>query len=82
MTYQPHMAASVGLSDLSQIDPSTLAPMELYDSIFWGELLFTPASAPELMLAESPDPFYNTAEMSFDFLPRTAPGQSGPHYYY
>lgn len=66
MTYQPQIATSVGLSELSHIDPSTLAPMELYDSIFW----------------ESPDPFYNAADMSFDFLPRTAPGPSGPHYYF
>ncbi|KAI0535139.1 fungal-specific transcription factor domain-containing protein [Xylaria digitata] len=66
IVYQPHMATSVGLPDLSQIDPSTLAPMELYDSIFW----------------ESPDPFYNAADMSFDFLPRAAPGQSGQQYYF
>lgn len=82
MTYQPHVASSVGLSDLNQIDPSTLAPMELYDSIFWGELLFALTSPPMLTLTESPDPFYNTTEMSFDFLPRTAPGQSGPQYYF
>ncbi|KAJ2985198.1 hypothetical protein NUW58_g5660 [Xylaria curta] len=66
MTYQSQMATSVSLSELGQIDPSTLAPMELYDSIFW----------------ESPDPFYNVADMNFDFLPRAAPGQSGQQYYF
>ncbi|KAI1272032.1 fungal-specific transcription factor domain-containing protein [Xylaria sp. FL0933] len=66
IAYQPQMATPVGLPDLSQIDPATLAPMELYDSIFW----------------ESPDPFYNAADMSFDFLPRAAPGQSGQQYYF
>ncbi|KAI1362788.1 fungal-specific transcription factor domain-containing protein [Xylaria arbuscula] len=66
IAYQPPMATAVGLPDLSQIDPSTLAPMELYDSIFW----------------ESPDPFYNVADMNFDFLPRAAPGQSGQQGYY
>ncbi|KAI0964915.1 fungal-specific transcription factor domain-containing protein [Xylaria arbuscula] len=64
--YQPQLATTVGLPDLSQIDPSTLAPMDLYDSIFW----------------ESPDPFYNVADMNFDFLPRAAPGQSGQQYYF
>ncbi|KAI0110335.1 fungal-specific transcription factor domain-containing protein [Nemania sp. FL0031] len=82
MTYQPHMATPVGLPDLSQIDPSTLAPMELYDSIFWGESPCAVASTPVLTLIESPDPFYNAADMSFDFVPRAGPGQSGQHYYF
>ncbi|KAJ8122755.1 hypothetical protein O1611_g9762 [Lasiodiplodia mahajangana] len=82
MTYQPHMTTPVGLPDLSQIDPSTLAPMELYDSIFWGESPCAVASTPVLTLTESPDPFYNAADMSFDFLPRAGPGQSGQHYYF
>lgn len=31
-------AQSLGVSDLAAIDPSTyIEPMELYDSIFWGE---------------------------------------------
>ncbi|KAI1822673.1 fungal-specific transcription factor domain-containing protein [Xylaria intraflava] len=59
MAYPPQVTTSVALPDLGQIDPSTLAPMELYDSIFW----------------ESPDPFYNAADMNFDFLPQTASGQ-------
>ncbi|KAI0201447.1 fungal-specific transcription factor domain-containing protein [Astrocystis sublimbata] len=63
MAYQTQMD---GLPDLGHIDPSSLAPMELYDSIFW----------------ESPDPFYNAADMSFDFVPRTTPGQSGQPYYF
>ncbi|KAI0874353.1 fungal-specific transcription factor domain-containing protein [Hypoxylon argillaceum] len=82
MTYQPHMATPVGLPDLSQIDPSTLAPMELYDSIFWGQSLSSFAPQSMLILTESPDPFYNGADMSFDFLPRTGPGQAGQHYYF
>ncbi len=76
------MATPVGLPDLSQIDPSTLAPMELYDSIFWGESLFAFVSPYMLTLAESPDPFYNATDMNFDFLPRAAPGQSGQQYYF
>ncbi|KAJ8108634.1 hypothetical protein ONZ43_g6365 [Nemania bipapillata] len=82
MTYPPHMTTAVGLPDLSQIDPSTLAPMELYDSIFWGESLYPFAPRPMLMLAESPDPFYNAADISFDFLPRAGPGQPSQHYYF
>ncbi|KAI0481875.1 fungal-specific transcription factor domain-containing protein [Xylaria cf. heliscus] len=82
MTYQPQMATPVGLPDLSQIDPSTLAPMELYDSIFWGERLSCLSSLCMLTPIESPDPFYNVADMNFDFLPRTAPGQSGQQYYF
>ncbi|KAI0406651.1 fungal-specific transcription factor domain-containing protein [Xylaria palmicola] len=82
MSYQPQMASSVGLSELSQIDPSTLAPMELYDSIFWGE----PQSSfpPTCMLTstESPDPFYTVADMNFDFLPRAPPGQPEQQYYF
>ncbi|KAI2621855.1 fungal-specific transcription factor domain-containing protein [Xylaria nigripes] len=66
ITYQPVTTTSIGLADLNQMDPSTLAPMELYDSIFW----------------ESPDPFYNVADMNFDFLPQTAPGQPGQPYYF
>ncbi|KAI1739786.1 fungal-specific transcription factor domain-containing protein [Xylaria scruposa] len=65
-TYPQQLTTSVGLPDLGQIDPSTLAPMELYDSIFWA----------------SPDPFYNVADMSFEFQPRTAPGQAGQQYYF
>ncbi|KAH8157572.1 hypothetical protein CIB48_g10672, partial [Xylaria polymorpha] len=82
MTYQPQIATSVGLPDLSQIDPSTLAPMELYDSIFWGEWLSCSGSICILTPIESPDPFYNVADMNFDFLPRAAPGQSGQQYYF
>ncbi|KAH7038230.1 fungal-specific transcription factor domain-containing protein [Microdochium trichocladiopsis] len=37
--------------DFNGMDVSALAPMELYDSIFW----------------ESPDPFYTGVDMSFDF---------------
>lgn len=37
MPYQPPMQPSVGLSDLGQLDPNALAPMDLYDSIFWGQ---------------------------------------------
>ncbi|KAI0548108.1 fungal-specific transcription factor domain-containing protein [Xylaria curta] len=65
-TYPQQLTTSVGLPELGQIDPSTLAPMELYDSIFWA----------------SPDPFYNVADMSFEFQPRTAPGQAGQQQYY
>ncbi|KAI1434853.1 fungal-specific transcription factor domain-containing protein [Xylaria sp. CBS 124048] len=67
MAYQTQVASSsVGMPDQDQMDPSALAPMELYDSIFW----------------ESPDPFYNAAEVNFDFLPQTAPGQPGGQYYF
>ncbi|KAI0015355.1 fungal-specific transcription factor domain-containing protein [Xylariomycetidae sp. FL0641] len=59
---QPQM----GMTDLSQLDPAALAPMDLYDSIFWA----------------SPDPFYNGADMSFDFLPQAPPGQSNQQFYY
>lgn len=27
----------VGIPDFSTVDPATLAPMDLYDSIFWGK---------------------------------------------
>jgi hypothetical protein len=76
------MATPVGLPDLSQIDPSTLAPMELYDSIFWGEFLSSFGFRHKLTPAESPDPFYTAADMSFDFLPQAPPGQSGQQYYF
>lgn len=76
------MATPVGMPDLSQIDPSTLAPMELYDSIFWGESLLASVTPHVLTLAESPDPFYNVADMNFNFLPQAAPGQSGQQGYY
>ncbi|KAI0393893.1 fungal-specific transcription factor domain-containing protein [Xylariaceae sp. FL0594] len=66
MAYQPHMNAPVGMHDPGQIDPTNLAPMELYDSIFW----------------ESPDPFYSGADLNFDFLPQAPPGQTGHQQYY
>ncbi|KAI8627359.1 fungal-specific transcription factor domain-containing protein [Xylariaceae sp. FL1651] len=82
MTYQTPMAAPVGLQDLSQIDPSTLAPMELYDSIFWGELISSFYFRRILTPLESPDPFYTTADMNFDFLPQAPPGQSNQQFYF
>jgi hypothetical protein len=82
MAYQPQMNAPVGLQDPGQIDPSTLAPMELYDSIFWGESLTAFAAKDTLTFSESPDPFYTGADMSFDFLPQAPPGQSGQQYYF
>ncbi|KAK7753520.1 hypothetical protein SLS62_004595 [Diatrype stigma] len=56
----------VGIPDFSTVDPATLAPMDLYDSIFW----------------ESPDPFYNVADMNFEFLPQAPPGQSQQQFYF
>lgn len=41
MPYQPSIQQPLGLPDLTQLDPTTLAPMDLYDSIFWGEWLFS-----------------------------------------
>ncbi|RYO90587.1 hypothetical protein DL764_008427 [Monosporascus ibericus] len=55
----------VGIPDFGAVDPATLAPMDLYDSIFW----------------ESPDPFYNVADMNFEFLPQGPPGQSQQQFY-
>ncbi|KAI6092649.1 fungal-specific transcription factor domain-containing protein [Hypoxylon rubiginosum] len=66
MPYQPSIQQPLGLPDLTQLDPTTLAPMDLYDSIFW----------------ESPDPFYTGADMNFDFLPQAPPGQSQQQYYF
>ncbi|RYO87930.1 hypothetical protein DL766_005347 [Monosporascus sp. MC13-8B] len=56
----------VGIPDFGAVDPATLAPMDLYDSIFW----------------ESPDPFYNVADMNFEFLPQAPPGQSQQQFYF
>ncbi|KAI1484412.1 fungal-specific transcription factor domain-containing protein [Biscogniauxia mediterranea] len=64
--FQPSMQPQVTMPDLNQLDPSTLAPMDLYDSIFW----------------ESPDPFYAGADMNFDFLPQAPPGQSQNQFYF
>ncbi|RYP44745.1 hypothetical protein DL768_008817 [Monosporascus sp. mg162] len=55
----------VGIPDFGAVDPATLAPMDLYDSIFW----------------ESPDPFYNVADMNFEFLPQAPPGHSQQQFY-
>ncbi|KAI0480161.1 fungal-specific transcription factor domain-containing protein [Xylariaceae sp. FL0804] len=66
MPYQAPMQSQMSMPDLSQIDPNTLAPMDLYDSIFW----------------ESPDPFYTGADMNFDFLPQAPPGQSQNQFYF
>ncbi|KAI1771293.1 fungal-specific transcription factor domain-containing protein [Hypoxylon cercidicola] len=66
MPYQPSIQQPLGIPDLNQLDPTTLAPMDLYDSIFW----------------ESPDPFYNGVDMNFDFLPQAPPGQSQQQYYF
>ncbi|KAI0147188.1 fungal-specific transcription factor domain-containing protein [Xylariaceae sp. FL1272] len=83
MAYQTPMGPQVGFHDPNQMDPSSLAPMELYDSIFWGELI--PTSVYRHMMltpSESPDPFYTTADMNFDFLPQAPPGQSGQQFYF
>ncbi|RYP86638.1 hypothetical protein DL769_000706 [Monosporascus sp. CRB-8-3] len=56
----------VGIPEFGTVDPATLAPMDLYDSIFW----------------ESPDPFYNGADMNFEFLPQAPPGQSQQQFYF
>ncbi|RYP20851.1 hypothetical protein DL765_002585 [Monosporascus sp. GIB2] len=56
----------VGIPDFGAVDPAALAPMDLYDSIFW----------------ESPDPFYNVADMNFEFLPQAPPGQSQQQFYF
>ncbi|XDG00586.1 hypothetical protein ABKA04_000201 [Annulohypoxylon sp. FPYF3050] len=66
MPYQPTIQQTIGIPDLNQLDPTTLAPMDLYDSIFW----------------ESPDPFYAGADMNFDFLPQAPPGQSQQQFYF
>ncbi|KAK6950225.1 hypothetical protein Daesc_008551 [Daldinia eschscholtzii] len=66
MPYQPSIQQQVGMPDMNQLDPTTLAPMDLYDSIFW----------------ESPDPFYTGADMNFDFLPQAPPGQSQQQFYF
>ncbi|KAH9903553.1 fungal-specific transcription factor domain-containing protein [Xylariomycetidae sp. FL2044] len=66
MVYPGTMQSQVGIPDLSQIDPNSLAPMDLYDSIFW----------------ESPDPFYTGADMNFDFIPQAPPGQSQQQFYF
>ena len=97
-----------GIPDFSTVDPASLAPMELYDSIFWGKLtpqLFPfpnnhmPAfCAPGIFMGipcetaliarakpagpESPDPFYNVADMNFEFLPQAPPGQSQQQQFY
>lgn len=36
MPYQSTIQQTIGIPDLNQLDPTTLAPMDLYDSIFWG----------------------------------------------
>ncbi|CAJ2506117.1 Uu.00g002470.m01.CDS01 [Anthostomella pinea] len=66
MPYPVGLQPQVGMPDMSQIDPNTLAPMDLYDSIFW----------------ESPDPFYTGADMNFDFVPQAPPGQSQQQFYF
>ncbi|KAI0006905.1 fungal-specific transcription factor domain-containing protein [Xylariaceae sp. FL0662B] len=66
MPYQAPIQQTVGIPDMSQLDPTSLAPMDLYDSIFW----------------ESPDPFYTDADINFDFLPQAPPGQSQQQYYF
>ncbi|KAI1500423.1 fungal-specific transcription factor domain-containing protein [Biscogniauxia marginata] len=66
MPFQGPIQPQVTMADLNQLDPSTLAPMDLYDSIFW----------------ESPDPFYAGADMNFDFLPQAPPGQSQNQFYF
>ncbi|RYP64154.1 hypothetical protein DL771_008890 [Monosporascus sp. 5C6A] len=56
----------VGIPDFGAVDPATLAPMDLYDSIFW----------------ESPDPFYTATDMNFEFHPHAPPGQSQQQFYF
>ncbi|KAI0180102.1 fungal-specific transcription factor domain-containing protein [Hypoxylon sp. FL1284] len=63
---QQQQQQQLGIPDLNQLDPTSLAPMDLYDSIFW----------------ESPDPFYTGVDMNFDFLPQAPPGQSQQQYYF
>ncbi|KAI1397933.1 fungal-specific transcription factor domain-containing protein [Hypoxylon fuscum] len=66
MAYPQPIQQAEGMPDLNQLDPNQLAPMDLYDSIFW----------------ESPDPFYTGAVMNFDFLPQAPPGQSQQQFYF
>ncbi|KAK0717502.1 fungal-specific transcription factor domain-containing protein [Lasiosphaeria miniovina] len=64
----PLLQQQGGLPDMSSFDPSTyMAPMDLYDSIFW----------------ESPDPFNTGVDsMNFDFLAQPPPGQPPPQQFY
>ncbi|KAK3368686.1 fungal-specific transcription factor domain-containing protein [Podospora didyma] len=56
------------MPDLSGFDPTAyMAPMDLYDSIFW----------------ENPDPFNSGVDaMNFDFLPHPPPGQPPQQQFY
>ncbi|KAI1325226.1 fungal-specific transcription factor domain-containing protein [Xylariaceae sp. FL0255] len=84
MAYQTPITGPVSFQEVTPIDPSTLAPMELYDSIFWGELATTSfyRLAHVLTPSESPDPFYTATDMNFNFLPQAPPGQPNEQYYF
>lgn len=78
--------------DMGALDPNAyVEPMELYDSIFWGEpktvlMGKSPCLKPApltLPFAESPDPWNSGVDaMSFDFLAQPPPGQPPQQQFY
>lgn len=74
--------------DMANFDPTSyMSPMDLYDSIFWGENKPLPLSNTACRRAnrfpEAPDPF-NTGmdSMNFDFLAHPPPGQPPQQQFY
>lgn len=60
-------------------------PMDLYDSIFWGEWTSIPflRSTELTSFTESPDPWNSGVDsMSFDFLAQPPPGQPPQQQFY
>lgn len=84
---------SLGMGgDMGALDPNAyVEPMELYDSIFWGESNMAPLgksrrTKPASLtspIAESPDPWNSGVDaMSFDFLAQPPPGQPSQQQFY
>ncbi|KAF3769515.1 hypothetical protein M406DRAFT_247088 [Cryphonectria parasitica EP155] len=93
LPFGPTTQQPLGMPDLGALDPNAyIEPMELYDSIFWGESTFAHLSARGRdrheaymcgLMTESPDPWNSGLDsMSFDFLAQPPPGQPPQQQFY
>lgn len=86
------MQPAMSIADMAALDASaTMSPMDLYDSIFWGEPpraapFFDPAGAIGAnrdVSSESPDPWNNGMDaLNFDFIAQPPPGQPEQQQFY
>lgn len=89
LPYTTQGQQSLSLPDVNTLTPNVyVEPMELYDSIFWGEqkcmhLLTALSQWADVDLAEAPDPWNSGVDaMNFDFLAQPPPGQPPQQQFY